>query len=78
MPTEAKATRAASALTNDHFKIRSEAMIDDFTYGQWKSSGSTTFVVLTIVTAHDGVTRAQGERYLDDANSDFSTALIWR
>jgi len=78
MPTEAKATKAASALTNDHFKIRSEAMIDDFTYGQWKSMVSTTFVVLTIVTAHDGVTRAQGERYLDDANSDFSAALIWR
>jgi hypothetical protein len=78
MPTEAKATKVASGLTNDDFRIRTEAMIDNFSYGQWKSIGSTTFVVLTVVTAHDGVTKAQGERYLDDANSDFSAALIWR
>ena len=80
LPSENAANTAVNKdkLTDADFNIRDESFVPGYKIGKYRDNAGGTWVVVTVATATAGVSEKQVENYLKYANSDFSSALLFR
>ena len=80
LPSENAANTAVNKdkLTDADFNIRDESFVPGYKIGKYRDNAGGTWVVVTVATAKAGVSEKQLDNYLKYANSDFSSALLFR
>ena len=80
LPSENAASTAVSKdkLTDADFTIRDESFVPGYKLGKYRDNDGSTWVVVTVATAKAGVSEKQLDNYLKYANTDFSSALLFR
>ena len=80
LPSESAASTAVSKdkISDSDFKIRDESFVPGYTTGKYRDNEGGTWVVVTVATAKAGVSEKQLDNYLKYANTDFSSALLFR
>jgi len=80
LPSESAAKAAVNKdkISDADFTIRDEGFVPDYRIGKYRDTAGGTWVVVTVATAKAGVSEKQLENYLKYANTDFSSALLFR
>lgn len=80
MRNEKKATTFShdTTLKYSDFNYGEGDVVPNFENGQWRARSAGKYVVFTICTGDDSTTLKQVKQTLQYANSDFTTALLWR
>ena len=65
-------------ITDSDFTIRDESFVPGYKVGKYRDNAGGTWVVVTVATAKAGVSEKQLDNYLKYANTDFSSALLFR
>ena len=80
LPSENAASTAVSKdrLTDADFTVRDESFVPGYKIGKYRDNDGGTWVVVTVATAKAGVSEKQLDNYLKYANTDFSSALLFR
>jgi hypothetical protein len=80
LPSENAANTAVNKdkISDADFTVRDESFVPDYKIGKYRDNVGGTWVVVTVATAAAGVSEKQLENYLKYANSDFSSALLFR
>ncbi|MET1058385.1 MAG: hypothetical protein ABWX84_02230 [Nocardioides sp.] len=80
LPSPGAAAKAVSKdkISDADFTVRDESFVPDYKIGKYRDNDGGTWVVITVATARAGVSEKQLENYLKYANTDFSSALLFR
>ena len=65
-------------ISDSDFTIRDESFVPGYKVGKYRDNAGGTWVVVTVATAKAGVSEKQLDNYLKYANTDFSSALLFR
>lgn len=80
LPSADAASKAVSQdkITDSDLDLRDESFLPGYKLGKYRDNEGGTWVVVTIATSMPGVSEKQLENYLKYANTDFSSALLFR